>query len=53
MEEKNGLGFYLSGHLFSVYARDLAGFPRTPLSALTASEQRTWIAESWRPPACR
>jgi len=30
MEEKTALGFYLSGHLFSVYARDLAGFPRTP-----------------------
>ena len=44
MEEKTALGFYLSGHLFAVYERDLAGFPRTPLSALTASEQRIWIA---------
>jgi DNA polymerase-3 subunit alpha len=44
MEEKTALGFYLSGHLFAVYERDLAGFPRTPLSALTASEQRVWIA---------
>src|SRR6266513_1087854 len=44
MEEKTALGFYLSGHLFAVYERDLAGFPRTRLSALTASEQRVWIA---------
>jgi DNA polymerase-3 subunit alpha len=44
VEEKTALGFYLSGHLFAVYERDLAGFPRTPLSALTASEQRVWIA---------
>src|SRR5213083_2191616 len=44
LEEKTALGFYLSGHLFAVYERDLAGFPRTPLSALTASEQRVWIA---------
>jgi DNA polymerase-3 subunit alpha len=44
LEEKTALGFYLSGHLFAVYERDLAGFPRTALSALTASEQRVWIA---------
>ena len=26
-EEKAALGFYLSGHLFKVYERELAGFP--------------------------
>ena len=44
LEEKAALGFYLSGHLFSVYERELAGFPRTPLARLAASEQRAWMA---------
>ncbi|HET7197291.1 MAG TPA: DNA polymerase III subunit alpha, partial [Burkholderiales bacterium] len=44
MEEKAALGFYLSAHLFSVYERELGGFPRTPLARLAASESRTWIA---------
>jgi DNA polymerase-3 subunit alpha len=44
MEEKAALGFYLSAHLFSVYERDLNGFPRTPLARLAASESRTWMA---------
>ena len=44
MEEKAALGFYLSAHLFSVYERDLRGFPRTPLAKLAASESRTWMA---------
>ena len=44
LEEKAALGFALSGHLFSVYARDLAGFPRTPLARLAPSEQRVWLA---------
>jgi len=44
LEEKAALGFYLSGHLFSVYERELAGFPRTPLARLAASEQRSWMA---------
>jgi len=44
MEEKAALGFYLSAHLFSVYERDLHGFPRTPLARLAASDQRTWTA---------
>ena len=44
MEEKAALGFYLSAHLFSVYERDLQGFPRTPLARLAASESRTWTA---------
>ena len=44
LEEKAALGFYLSGHLFSVYERGLAGFPRTPLARLAPSEQRSWMA---------
>ena len=44
MEEKAALGFYLSAHLFSVYERELRGFPRTPLARLAASETRTWMA---------
>ena len=44
LEEKAALGFALSGHLFSVYAREIAGFPRTPLARLSPSEQRIWLA---------
>ncbi len=44
MEEKAALGFYLSAHLFSVYERELRGFPRTPLARLAASDTRTWMA---------
>ncbi|MSQ89687.1 MAG: DNA polymerase III subunit alpha, partial [Betaproteobacteria bacterium] len=33
-EEKTALGYCLSGHLFSVYERELANFPRTPLAKL-------------------
>jgi len=43
-EEKAALGFALSGHLFSVYERELAGFPRTPLARLAPSENRVWLA---------
>src|SRR6185503_9406851 len=38
LEEKVALGFYLSGHLFSVYQGQLAGFPRTPLARISPSE---------------
>jgi DNA polymerase-3 subunit alpha len=44
LEEKAALGFALSGHLFSVYAREIAGFPRVPLGRLAPSEQRVWLA---------
>jgi len=44
MEEKAALGFSLSGHLFSVYERDLAGFPRRPLATLAPAEHPVWIA---------
>jgi DNA polymerase-3 subunit alpha len=43
MEEKVALGFYLSGHLFKVYERELARFPRVPLARLSAGE-RVWMA---------
>jgi DNA polymerase-3 subunit alpha len=44
MEEKVALGFALSGHLFSVYERELAGFPRTPLAKLASAGERAWVA---------
>jgi DNA polymerase-3 subunit alpha len=44
MEEKAALGFYLSAHLFSVYERELRGFPRTALARLAASDTRAWMA---------
>jgi DNA polymerase-3 subunit alpha len=40
-EEKAALGFYLSGHLFKVYERELAGFARVPLAKLSAGERVT------------
>jgi DNA polymerase-3 subunit alpha len=43
MEEKVALGFYLSAHLFSVYERELAKFPRIPLAKLSPGE-RVWMA---------
>ena len=43
LEEKLALGFYLSDHLFSVYAGELTGFPRTPLARLAPGE-RVWMA---------
>ncbi|HUN70056.1 MAG TPA: DNA polymerase III subunit alpha [Burkholderiales bacterium] len=43
-EEKAALGYCLSGHLFSVYERELANFPRTPLARLSAAGERVWIA---------
>src|SRR4051794_6019394 len=44
LEEKAALGFYLSGHLFSVYEAHLRGFPRTPLAKLGPSDHRVWMA---------
>ncbi len=43
-EEKAALGYCLSGHLFAVYERELANFPRTPLARLAAGTERVWIA---------
>jgi DNA polymerase-3 subunit alpha len=44
LEEKAALGYSLSGHLFSVYERELAGFPRTPLARISPSDSRVWMA---------
>jgi len=44
MEEKAALGFYLSGHLYTVYEREMVGFPRTPLAKLAASQYQVTIA---------
>jgi DNA polymerase-3 subunit alpha len=44
LEEKVALGFYLSGHLFSVYEREIVGFPRTPLGKLAPSNYQVTIA---------
>jgi len=41
LEEKAALGYYLSGHLFSVYERELAGFSRTPLAKLATADRVT------------
>jgi len=43
LEEKSALGFSISGHLFSVYERELAGFARTPLARLSPGD-RVWMA---------
>jgi DNA polymerase-3 subunit alpha len=43
LEEKAALGFYLSGHLFSIYERELGRFPRTPLAKLAAGD-KVWMA---------
>ncbi len=43
-EEKTALGFCLSGHLFSIYARELTGFPRVSLAEIEPAEHRVWLA---------
>jgi DNA polymerase-3 subunit alpha len=43
-EEKAALGYCLSGHLFAVYERELAGFPRTPMAKIASAGERVWIA---------
>jgi DNA polymerase-3 subunit alpha len=43
-EEKAALGYCFSGHLFSVYERELKGIPRTPLAKLASAGDRAWIA---------
>jgi DNA polymerase-3 subunit alpha len=42
LEEKAALGYSLSAHLFSVYERELTGFPRSALARLAAGE-RVWM----------
>ncbi len=43
-EEKLALGFYLSGHLFSIYAPEVRKFIRTPLSKLEPSRDNRLMA---------
>ncbi|MET3105917.1 DNA polymerase-3 subunit alpha [Oxalobacteraceae bacterium GrIS 1.18] len=43
-EEKLALGFYLSGHLFSIYAPEVRQFIRTPLSKLETSRDPRLMA---------
>jgi len=43
LEEKTALGFSISGHLFSVYERELVGFSRTALAKLSPGD-RVWMA---------
>ncbi|SET14426.1 DNA polymerase-3 subunit alpha [Nitrosomonas marina] len=42
--EKQGLGFYFSGHLFETYARDVRPFVRTTLDRLSAQRETQLIA---------
>jgi len=44
MEEKAALGFSVSGHLFTVYEREIVGFARTPLAKLAPSNYQVTIA---------
>jgi len=44
LEEKAALGFALSGHLFTVCEREIAGFPRIALARLQPAEHRVWLA---------
>jgi len=43
-EEKLALGFYLSGHLFSIYAPEVRQFIRTPLAKLETSRDARLMA---------
>jgi DNA polymerase III subunit alpha len=43
LEEKAALGFSISGHLFSVYEKELTGFARTSLARLSPGD-RVWMA---------
>jgi len=43
-EEKSALGFYLSGHLFSIYEKEVRQFIRTPLSKLEPSRDTRMMA---------
>jgi DNA polymerase-3 subunit alpha len=44
MEEKQALGFYLSGHPFSAYAREVQPLVRTRLAGLQPSNQSVTVA---------
>jgi DNA polymerase-3 subunit alpha len=44
LEEKQALGFYLSGHPFSSYAQEVAPLARTRLASLTPQNQSVIVA---------
>jgi DNA polymerase-3 subunit alpha len=44
LEEKQALGFYLSGHPFSSYAQEVSQLARTRLGSLTAQNQNVTVA---------
>jgi DNA polymerase-3 subunit alpha len=44
LEEKQALGFYLSGHPFSSYAQEVAPLVRTSLAGLTPQNQTVTVA---------
>lgn len=41
IEEKNALGFWLSGHMYSLYREEMKAFSSRPLSRLQASQQNS------------
>lgn len=43
-EEKSALGFYLSGHLFHAYEKEVRQFVRAPISSLEASREPRSLA---------
>ena len=43
-QEKTALGFYFSGHPFTAYQRELAGFVKTTLKALAAKKELVTLA---------
>lgn len=43
-EEKLAVGFYLSGHPFKSYEKDVRQFVRTPLCQIIPSKEKQWLA---------
>jgi DNA polymerase III subunit alpha len=43
-EEKQALGFYLSGHLFTAYEKEVRRFSKTKLKDVLPSQQLVWIS---------
>ena len=43
-EEKSALGFYLSGHLFHGFSREVRRFVKTAIADLQPTQQPVWIA---------
>ncbi|MCL1886843.1 MAG: DNA polymerase III subunit alpha [Betaproteobacteria bacterium] len=43
-EEKDALGFCMSGHLFHAYAQEAKQFGHTPIASLKAAREPRWVA---------